>query len=184
MGLEDEWRERDVKEDPAPHTGSELAAELDVDASPLRPLTGVQILEAVGCHAERSSGTDRERQWRLGGGGGGGELWKAASAKEKSGFPEPDTSQSESRSSEPPGRAASQDGYVLELPSGEAKRKHMRTTLGTSTSECYGGTCLEPVRRRSMTRWDWSPLQAETETKTRMSTRKPVSAPPTHHVQV
>lgn len=102
-----------MREEPAPQTGSELAAELDVDVSPLLQsrFTGVQILEAVGFHAERqrdkSSGTDRERQWRFGG-GGGGELWKALSAKEKSGlwmgFPERDTGHSESGPPEPSGR--------------------------------------------------------------------------------
>lgn len=79
MGLEDEWREA-VKEEPAPQTGKELAVELDVDTSPLLQsrFTGVQIFDAEGCHMERhrerSSGTDRDRQWRFGGGGGGGEL--------------------------------------------------------------------------------------------------------------
>lgn len=40
-----------------------------------RRFTGVQILEALGRHddgqRDRSSGTESERQWRLGGGGGG-----------------------------------------------------------------------------------------------------------------
>lgn len=118
-----------MKEEPAPQTGSELAAELDVDASPLLQLrfTGVQILDAVGCHVERerSSGTDRDRQWRFGG-GGGGERWKALSAKEKSGlwtgFPERDTGHSESGAPEASGRVGLNDGYVLELVSGKIKQ--------------------------------------------------------------
>lgn len=120
MGLEEERRE-DAKEEPAPQTGSELAAELDVDTSPLLQsrLTGVQILDAVGCHMDRhrdrSSGTDRERQWRFGGGGGGGgELWKAFSATEKSGlwtgFPGRDAGHGESGPPEPSRRAGLNDG--------------------------------------------------------------------------
>lgn len=117
-----------MKEEPAPQTGSELAAELDVDAPPLLQsrLTGVQILEAVGRHVERSSGTDRERQWRFGGGGGGGgELWKAWSAKEKSGLwtglPGRDTGHSESGPPEASGRLGLNDGCVLEPASGNIK---------------------------------------------------------------
>lgn len=49
-----------------------------------RRFTGVHTLEALGRQAERhrdrSSGTDSERQWRLGGGGGGG----GAPAKQRS----------------------------------------------------------------------------------------------------
>lgn len=116
MGLEDEWRESDVKEDPAPHTSSELAAELDVEPSPLLQLrfTGVQILDAAGCHVERerSSGTDRDRQWRFGG-GGGGEPWTAPSAEETSGlwtgFPERDPGHSKSGAPELPGRVGLND---------------------------------------------------------------------------
>lgn len=121
-----------MKEEPAPQTGSELAAELDVDASPLLQsrFTGVQILDALGCHVERqrerSSGTDRDRQWRFGGGGGGGELWKALSAKEKSGlwtgFPERETGHSKSGTPEPSGRVGLNEGYVLELVSGKMKQ--------------------------------------------------------------
>lgn len=162
-----------MKEDPAPQTGSELAAELDVDASPLLQsrFTGVQIFEAVGCHVERqrdrSSGTDRDRQWRFG--GGGGELWKAVSAKEKSGlwtgFPERSTGHSESAPLEPSGRVGLNNGYVVELVSG--KIKHIRRRSPRARQGAASRTCLVPVCRCSMIRWDWNPLQAATETKTR-----------------
>lgn len=119
-----------MKEEPAPQTGSELVAELDVDASPLLQsrFTGVQILDAVGCQVERqrerSSGTDRDRQWRFG--GGGGELRKASSDKEKSGpwtgLPERDTGHSKSGPPEPSGREGLNDGYVLDLVSGKIKQ--------------------------------------------------------------
>lgn len=118
MGLEEDRRE-DAKEEPAAPTGSELAAELDVDTSPLLQsrLTGVQIFDAVGCHADRhrdrSSGTDRERQWRFGG-GGGGELWNTFSAPEKSGlwtgFPGRDAGHGESGPPGPSRRAGRNDG--------------------------------------------------------------------------
>lgn len=90
VGLEDECMEEEVKEELGPQSGKELAPEPELDASPLwQPrLTGVQTFDALGCQVERqrdkSSGTDRERQWRFEG-GGGGELWKALSVKETSG---------------------------------------------------------------------------------------------------
>lgn len=133
-----------MREEPAPHTGRELAAELDVDTSPLLQsrFTGVQILEALGCHVdrhrERSSGTDRERQWRFGGGGGGGgELWKALSAKEKSGFPERDMGHSESGPPEPSRGVGLKDGCALELASGKIKHKsehldHVRVSVSAA----------------------------------------------------
>lgn len=68
-----------MKDELAPHSGKELAPEPELDGSPLwQPrLTGVQTLDAQGCqlerHLDRSSGTERDRQWRFG--GGGGELW-------------------------------------------------------------------------------------------------------------
>lgn len=90
VGLDEERRDEEVKEELGPKNGKEVAAELELDARPLREsrFTGVQTLDAVGCHVERqrgrSSGTDRDRQWRFGGGGGGGgELCRAA--KETSG---------------------------------------------------------------------------------------------------
>lgn len=92
VGLDEEWRDEEVKEELGPKNGKELepAAELELDARPLREsrFTGVQTLDAVGCQVERqrgkSSGTERDRQWRFGGGGGGGgELCRAA--KETSG---------------------------------------------------------------------------------------------------
>lgn len=87
VGLEDECREEEVKEELGPQSGKELAPELELDAPPR--LTGVQTLDALGCqverHRDRSSGTERERQCRFGG-GGGGELWKALFVKETSGL--------------------------------------------------------------------------------------------------
>lgn len=91
VGLEEECREEEVKEEPGPQSGKELAPEPELDAPPLwQPrFTGVQTLDALGCqverHRDRSSGTERERQWRFGG-GGGGELWKALSVMETSGL--------------------------------------------------------------------------------------------------
>lgn len=90
VGLEDECREEEVKEELGPQSGKELAPELELDAPPLwQPrLTGVQTLDALGCqverHRDRSSGTERDRQWRFG--GGGGELWKTWFEKETSGL--------------------------------------------------------------------------------------------------
>lgn len=75
----------EVKEELGPQSGKELAAEPELDAPLLwQPrLTGVQTFEALGCqverHRDRSSGTERDRQWRFG--GGGGELWKVWSVK-------------------------------------------------------------------------------------------------------
>lgn len=93
VGLEDECREEEGKEGLGPQSGKELAPELELYALPhWQPrLTGVQTLDALGCqverHRDRSSGTERDRQWRFGGGGGGGgELWKALSVKETSGL--------------------------------------------------------------------------------------------------
>lgn len=93
VGLEEECREEDAREELGPWSGTDPA----LDASPAAPpplwqrrLTGIQILEALGRQGvrqrDRSSGTDRERQWRLGGGGGGGgELWKNRSVTEVQG---------------------------------------------------------------------------------------------------
>lgn len=78
LGLEDECKEEEVKEELGPQS-RELAPEPEPDAPPLwQPrLTGVQTFDALGCqverHWDRSSGTESERQWRFG--GGGGELW-------------------------------------------------------------------------------------------------------------
>lgn len=89
VGLEEECREEEAREELGPRTGRELAKDPKLATPPLwqRRLTGVQTLEALGRQVERqrdrSSGTDRERQWRFeGGGGGGGELWKARSVTE------------------------------------------------------------------------------------------------------
>lgn len=71
-------------EELGPQSGTELAPEPELDAPPLwQPrFTGVQTLDAQGCqlerHRDRSSGTERDRQWRFEG-GGGGELWRAMS---------------------------------------------------------------------------------------------------------
>lgn len=35
VGLEDEWRDEEVREEPGPQNGKELAAELELDAPPL-----------------------------------------------------------------------------------------------------------------------------------------------------
>lgn len=84
VGLEEECREEEVREELGPQSRRELAADPKLAAAPLwEPrVTGVQTLEALGCqlvrHRDRSSGTERERQWRFGG-GGGGEPWKALS---------------------------------------------------------------------------------------------------------
>lgn len=89
VGLEDECMD-ELKEELGPKSCKELAPEPELDAPPLwQPrLTGVHTFDALGCqverHRDRSSGTERDLQWRFGG-GGGGELWKASSAKETSG---------------------------------------------------------------------------------------------------
>lgn len=87
VGLEEECKGEELKEELGPQSGKELAPEPERDVSPR--LTGIQIFDAFGCQAElqheRSSGTERERQWRFGG-GGGGELWKGLSVLEASGL--------------------------------------------------------------------------------------------------
>lgn len=66
-----------MKDELGPQSGKELAPEPEVDILALwQPrLTGIQTLDALGCqverHCDRSSGTERDRQWRFGGGGGG-----------------------------------------------------------------------------------------------------------------
>jgi len=91
MGLEEECREEVVTEELRPRRGSEPAADAKLATLPLwqRRRTGVQTREALGRHEDRqrdrSSGTDSERQWRLGG-GGGGEPWKERSVTEALGI--------------------------------------------------------------------------------------------------
>lgn len=91
VGLEEEFRDEEVKEELGPQSGNELAPEPETDTSPLwQPrLTGVQTLNALGCQVERqrdrSSGTERERQWRFGG-GGGGEFCKVLPVVDASGL--------------------------------------------------------------------------------------------------
>lgn len=124
VGLEDECMEEEVKEELGPQSGKELAPEPELDAPPLwlPRLTGVHTLDALGCqverHRDRSSGTERDRQWRFGG-GGGGELWKALCAKETSGpwrgSPEWEGGHRESSSQESSTRLALDDGCVAEV---------------------------------------------------------------------
>lgn len=81
-------------------------------------------MDALGCqlerHRDRSSGTERDRQWRFGG-GGGGELWKTLSVKETSGLwigsPEWEGAHRESGPQESSGRESLDDGCVAELVS-------------------------------------------------------------------
>lgn len=130
VGLEDEFRDEEVKEELGPQSGKELAPEPELDAPPpwLPRLTGVQTLDALGCqverHRDRSSGTERDRQWRFGG-GGGGELWKASPVKDTSGLwivsPEWEGGHRESGPQESSRRFALDDGCVAELVSKNAK---------------------------------------------------------------
>lgn len=80
-------------------------------------------------HRDRSSGTERDRQWRFGG-GGGGELWKALSVKETSGLwigsPEWEGGHSESGPQETSRRLALDEWRVAELSSENDKNIDMR----------------------------------------------------------
>lgn len=121
-----------MKDELGPLTGKELAPEPELDTPPLwQPrLTGIQTLDALGCqverHRDRSSGTERDRQWRFGG-GGGGELWKALSVKETSGLwrgsPEWERGHRASSSQESSRRLALDDRHVAELVSENVKRQ-------------------------------------------------------------
>lgn len=127
-----------MKEELGPQSGKELAPELELDAPPLwQPrLTGVQTLDALGCqverHRDRSSGTERDRQWRFGG-GGGGELWKTWFVKETSGLwrgsPEWEGHHGESSPQESPRRLGLASGCVAELISCD-DRQALHETVG------------------------------------------------------
>lgn len=120
LGLEDESKEEEVKEELGPQRSKELAPEPELDAPLLwQPrLTGVQTFDALGCqvarHWDRSSGTERERQWRFG--GGGGELCKdlfgRATSGPWSGSPERERGQGSHESAE---TCALHDCCVAEL---------------------------------------------------------------------
>ena len=129
VGLEEECMEEEVKEELGPQSGKKLPPEPELDAPLLwQPrLTGVQTFDALGCqverHRDRSSGTERDRQWRFG--GGGGELWKALSMKAASGLwrcsPEREGGQTESSSQELAKTCALDGRCAAELVSGNAK---------------------------------------------------------------
>lgn len=135
VGLEDECREEEVKEELGPQTGKELAPELELDAPPLwqSRLTGVHTLDALGCqverHRDKSSGTERERQWRFGG-GCGGELWITWFVKETSGLwrgsPEWEGHHGESSPEESPRGLALDERCGAELVSENAKKRDIR----------------------------------------------------------
>lgn len=79
-------------------------------------------------HRDRSSGTERDRQWRFGG-GGGGELWRALSVKETSVLwrhsPEWEGGHRESSPQESSRKLALDDGCVAvaEMVSENSKRQ-------------------------------------------------------------
>ncbi len=89
----------------------------------------VQTLDALGCqlelHRDRSSGTERDLQWRFGG-GGGGELWKALSVKDTAGLwigsPGWEGGFREFGPQESSRKLALDEAYVAELVSENAKR--------------------------------------------------------------
>lgn len=136
-------------------------------------------MDAVGCHVERqrgrSSGTDRDRQWRFGGGGGGGgELCRAA--KETSGLwsgsPEWERGHSASGPQEASKLLALDAGRVVQLGSEDGKTD-MVQNVQQSRGKCQprsSGICIECVQAylvsldmRSTRRWDSSPQQVGTE---------------------
>lgn len=55
VGLDDECREEEVKDELGPQSGKELAAEPELDTPPLlQPrFTGIQTLDALGCQLAR-----------------------------------------------------------------------------------------------------------------------------------
>lgn len=130
MGLEEECRE-EVREELGPRRGTEPTKEptpMPATPPPLwqRRLTGVQILEALGRQGvrqrDRSSGTDRERQWRLGGGGGsGGELCRDMFVAEVLGRGVPRGSR-EDRTEAASCRWVLEDGNIDQLLSVEVKQ--------------------------------------------------------------
>lgn len=127
VGLEEECRE-EVREELGPRRGTEPTKEpapMQATPPPLwqRRLTGVHILEALGRQGlrqwDRSSGTDRERQWRLGGGGGGGALCRDMSFTEVLGRGKGVPSGSrEDRTEEASCRWVLEDGNIDQLLSG------------------------------------------------------------------
>lgn len=116
-----------MKEELGPQSGKKLAPDPELDAPLLwQPrLTGIQTLDALGCHVERhwdrSSGTERERQWRLG--GGGGELWKALSVKATAGPWSGSPAHRESSSQESAETCALDEKCVAEPVSEKVKTK-------------------------------------------------------------
>lgn len=133
MGLEEECKDEEVKEELAPQSGKKLAPDPELDAPLLwQPrLTGVQTFDELGCqverHWDRSSGTERERQWRFGG-GGGGELWEALSVKATSSPWSGSPGHSESSSQESAKTCALDDKCVAELVSESVKTKQKNVT--------------------------------------------------------
>lgn len=126
VGLEEECRE-EVREELGPRRSMEPTKEptpMQATPPPLwqRRLTGVQILEAPGRQGlrqwDRSSGTDRERQWRLGGGGGGGELCRDRSVTEVLGRGKGVPSGSREDRTEASCRWVLEDGNIDQLLSG------------------------------------------------------------------